>query len=237
MGRTDKIKSVVAPASIGRRLERRLKIADWPTRNHSWRLPAIVALSLMPLGSIAQIPERLPGQRIADPSKAEAVRAEERQSVAPPSPQGIQMKHEIGTALRPPVMERPGVVRTAPERIWSALILASDNERPHQLSPELAHIGRKVEQFFGYKQIELIGSASQVIDDRFEQWLVPSQDFWLAVKSKREPGGSYLIDLKVFHDQRHILESQVKLMPNSPLLIRGPMCSHGQLVIALQVQQ
>ena len=57
----------------------------------------------------------------------------------------------------------------------------------------------------------------------------------MSVRSKREAEGMYLLDLNIFHGRRQVAETQAKLAADSPLLIRGPMCARGQLVIALQI--
>jgi hypothetical protein len=124
----------------------------------------------------------------------------------------------------------------ADERIWSALVLANKVEKPQPAPRELAKVGRKIEQIFGVNQLEIIGSATKKVDEDCEHWLVPTQHFWVCVKAKRKPEGAYMLDLGIYQDKRCLVETQAKLGPNSPLLIRGPMHARGQLVIVLQVQ-
>src|SRR3954468_18484344 len=124
----------------------------------------------------------------------------------------------------------------ADEHIWSALVLASKVDKPKPAPPELAKIGPKIQQIFGCNQVEIIGSATKTIDEELEHWLVPTQNFWLCVKSKRKADTAYTLDLSIYQDKRCIVQTQAKLGPNSPLLIRGPMHARGQLVIVLQVQ-
>jgi hypothetical protein len=124
----------------------------------------------------------------------------------------------------------------ADEHIWSALVLASKVDKPKPIPVELGKVGPKIEQIFGCNQVELIGSATKNIDEDLEHWLVPTQNFWLCVKSKRKADTAYLLDLCIYQDKRCIVQTQAKLGPNSPLLIRGPMHARGQLVIVLQVQ-
>lgn len=120
-------------------------------------------------------------------------------------------------------------------RIWTALVLATNTPTHRGGTPELTNISDKIERFFGYSQVQLIGAATKNIDEDCERWLVPSQNFWMSVKSKREDKKSYLIDLTLFHDKRRLVETNAKLAPDSPLFIRGPLHARGQLVIVLQV--
>ncbi len=125
--------------------------------------------------------------------------------------------------------------RADDDRIWSALVLATDVEKPKSPPPELARVAGKIEKFFGYNQVTLIGSATKTIDDDLEHWLVPSQHFWVCVKSKRAGEDSYDLKLELFHDKRRLAAAEAKVGPDSPLLIRGRMHARGQLVIVLQV--
>jgi hypothetical protein len=124
----------------------------------------------------------------------------------------------------------------ADEHIWTALILATDVEKPKPAPAELKAYSAKIERIFGYNQLEIIGSATKTIDEDFERWLVPSQNFWLCAKAKRAGGSQYLLDLSLYQDKRRLVDTQAKLGANSPLLIRGPMHVRGQLIIMLQVQ-
>src|SRR3954451_18942503 len=82
----------------------------------------------------------------------------------------------------------------ADEHIWSALVLASKVEKPKPPPPELAKIAPKIQQIFGCNQVEIIGSATKTIDEELEHWLVPTQNFWLCVKSKRKAETAYTLD-------------------------------------------
>lgn len=125
----------------------------------------------------------------------------------------------------------------AEDRIWSALLLASNVETPKKPMPEVARFSGAVNKVFGYNQVELIGSATQTIDEQCERWLVPTRNFWFGLKAKKIQDDDYLLDVTLFHDKRQLVEAHVKLGPSSPLFIRGPMHARGQLLIVLQVLQ
>jgi hypothetical protein len=108
-------------------------------------------------------------------------------------------------------------------------------DQPQKPNGELARFSGMVKRFFGYNQIELIGSATKNVDEKCERWLVPSQNFWLSVKAKQDDGKGYLLNLSLFHDKRQLVETDARLGPDSPLIIRGPMHARGQLLIVLQV--
>ena len=126
----------------------------------------------------------------------------------------------------------------AEDKVWSAVILASNarkGEQPKSPPSEIAPYAPKLGKFFGYNQFEALGSATKAMDGQVERWLVPMQNFWLGAKATRQPSG-YLLDLEFFHDKRRILEAQATLGPKSPLFIRGPMCSRGQLIMVFEIK-
>jgi hypothetical protein len=123
----------------------------------------------------------------------------------------------------------------AQERLWAALVLATQAEHPSNPPAELAHVIGKVEKVFGYNQVEILGTSSKRLEEQGEHWLVPSQHFWLCVKAKRAPENKYNLQISMIHDKRTILETEATVSADCPLLIRGPLHARGQLIIALQV--
>lgn len=126
------------------------------------------------------------------------------------------------------------------DTIWSAVVIARNAKSPKPLPPELKGFATRLNRVFGYNQFDLVGTASDVIENRREVWLVPSQNFWMSVKARRsvskEARGGYLLSLQLFQDERPLVDTEAKLAPGSPLFIRGPMHANGQLIIVLQVE-
>lgn len=127
----------------------------------------------------------------------------------------------------------------AEDKVWSAVVLASkpakgkDAARP---PAELAPFAGKLTKVFGYEQFEILGSATKSMDAQNERWLVPSQNFWVGARARKE-GGSYLLNLEFFHDKRRIVETEAKLGLDSPLFIRGPMHPRGQLIVVFEIRK
>jgi hypothetical protein len=128
----------------------------------------------------------------------------------------------------------------AQDKIWSAVLLASNTAQPAETPPELRGSAERLGRIFGYNQWVVLGSSTETIDDQVERWLIPTKHFSLNVKARRasskEARGGYLLNLKLFQDKRQIVDTYAKLAPESPLFIRGPMHARGQLVIALKVR-
>jgi hypothetical protein len=137
----------------------------------------------------------------------------------------------------------PALATAAPagqDTIWSGVVIATNVASPKPPPPELREFAGRLKRVFGYNQFELFGSASKPIGNRTENWLVPSQNFWLSVHARRamakEARGGYLLNLELFQDRRPLVDTEAKLAPGSPLFIRGPMYGNGQVIIVLQVQ-
>lgn len=126
----------------------------------------------------------------------------------------------------------------AEEKVWSALVLASNarkGEQPKAAPSEIAAYVPTLGKFFGCNQFEILGSATKAMDGQTERWLVPTQNFWVGAKATRQTSG-YLLDLEFFHDKRRILKAQAQLGPKSPLFVRGPMHARGQLIMVFEIK-
>lgn len=126
----------------------------------------------------------------------------------------------------------------AEEKVWSAVILASNPkpDQPAKPAPvELSAFEKRLSKFFGYRQLEILGASTKAMDGQTEQWLVPTPNFWAGTKATREAGG-YVLEIQFFHDNRLILETKAKLSPRSPIFIRGPVHSRGQVIMVFEVR-
>ena len=140
-----------------------------------------------------------------------------------------------------PLESEASVESRAQDKIWTAVILAKNAEKPKEAPPELREFAPRLKRVFGYNQFELFGSAANEIGEKGESWPVPSKSFWLGVKARRatskETRGGYLIALELFQNQRPLVDTEVKLAPGSPLFIRGPQYGDAQIIIVLQIQR
>jgi hypothetical protein len=128
---------------------------------------------------------------------------------------------------------------SAEDKVWSAVVLATNPARgiERKAPPaEIAPYAAKLTKVFGYEEFQILGSATKVMDDRNERWLVPSQNFWVGAVAKKDTPG-YHLNLEFFHDKRRIVVTEAKLGLDSPLFIRGPMHPRGQLIVVFEVRR
>ena len=127
----------------------------------------------------------------------------------------------------------------AEDRLWSAVIVASNVAQPKDPPAELKPIAARLKRVFGYNQFEIVGTDVKPVGDGAEKTLAPTLSFWMNVKARhasvREARGGYLLNLELYQDKRPLVDTVAMIAPESPLFFRGPMHARGQILIVLQV--
>lgn len=119
--------------------------------------------------------------------------------------------------------------------VWSGLVIASNAAPTEPTPPELAKLEPTLQKLFGYSRVRLIGQAKKTLRSGQEDWLATSKFFSLHVDARGEKAGAYELNLKLYQEQKLLLETDAKLSKASPLVIRGPQIGDGQLVLVLMV--
>jgi hypothetical protein len=123
--------------------------------------------------------------------------------------------------------------------IWSAVLIANNVSKPKDPPPELQPIAARLKRVFGYNQFEIAGKDDATIEDGAERKLTPSRAFWIDLKARKasvkEARGGYLLNMRLYQDERPIVDTVALIAPESPLFFRGPMHAKGQIIVALQV--
>jgi hypothetical protein len=122
------------------------------------------------------------------------------------------------------------------QTVWSGLIIATNSPPTEPTPAEVTQIEGTLRKLFGYSQFQLIGEARKTLKTGEEDWLASSKYFSLHVDSRGEKADAYVLNLKLFQEQKLLLETKARLSKASPLVIRGPQVGDGQLVIVLMVQ-
>ncbi len=144
----------------------------------------------------------------------------------------------ILTAPRKPFAFAGGIPAGPEDKVWSAVVLASNckkGEQPVVAPPELAPYVRRLSKIFGCAQFEVLGSAVKIMDEQNERWLVPTKNFWVRVRSKRS-GEGYVLNMELFHDARSLVKFDAMLGPESPLFVRGPVHARGQIILVFEIK-
>ena len=123
----------------------------------------------------------------------------------------------------------------AAQMVWSGLVIATNVAQPDSIPQELHPIEGELKALFGYNQFTVIGQSRKTLVTGSEDWLAQSKYFSLRVDSKRETSAGYLLNLKLFQEEKLLLETETKLS-HRPLIIKGPLVGDGQLLLVLFVQ-
>lgn len=123
------------------------------------------------------------------------------------------------------------------EKVWTGILFANNEpgaktDLPKKIRP---FVGR-MQKVFGYRSFELIGQHTEIMDDNREHWLIPTKQFFFSVTSVKRPEYGYHLHFALYHQKKLLVKAEVRLARKSPLLIRGPLCGKGQIVIVLLVE-
>jgi hypothetical protein len=124
--------------------------------------------------------------------------------------------------------------------IWSAVLIANNVAKPKDPPPELRPIAARLKRVFGYNQFEIAGEDEAPIADGAERKLTPSRAFWIDLKARKasikEARGGYLLNMRLYQNEKPIVDTVALIAPESPLFFRGPLHAKGQIIIALQFE-
>lgn len=119
--------------------------------------------------------------------------------------------------------------------IWSALVLATKENPPAALPPPIEPYAIQLKKTFGYNSFYLLGQKTRPLDSGEPEWLVPSKELYLRVRPQESTPTGELLQIAIFQKKSLLVESDARLVPNSPLFIRGPLWGKGQLIVILRL--
>ena len=127
----------------------------------------------------------------------------------------------------------------AGDKIWSAVLLARNVDKPAPPPKELKGVADRLERIFGYNSFEIVGSDTRPISDGMKADIKPTKAFWMNVKARqasvKEARGGYLLNLELFQKDTPLVDTVAMIAPESPLFFRGPKHGQGQILVVLQV--
>lgn len=129
-----------------------------------------------------------------------------------------------------------GVANRDEQTVWSGIIVVSNSGPADPTPPELAPVAETLRQVFGYNRFHLIAEARKTLKTGEEDWLATTKYFALRVDAQGQKAGAYVLNLKLFQENKMLLETNAQLSKASPLVIRGPQVGDGQLVIVLLLE-
>jgi len=126
----------------------------------------------------------------------------------------------------------------AEDSLWSGLILATTEDHPAPIPPELKKYVTQLNNIFGYNQYELMGKHVELMDNEHEHWLLPGRDFAVLVDSKKatKPGIHYRLKIDLYQEKNLLATMEGHLCGQNLLFIRGPYYGKGELIIMLLVK-
>jgi len=121
------------------------------------------------------------------------------------------------------------------DRIWSALILATQEEPARTVPRELVDLAPALKDVFGYNSFYLLGQKKRDLVSGGEEWLIPSREFFFRVQCLERGTTTYKLRIQLFRDTKLLLTTEAQLARGAPLYIRGPAWGRGHLIFLLEV--
>lgn len=129
-----------------------------------------------------------------------------------------------------------GAASARADSIWSALVLAT-NEQPAKAAPaELEPFASGLRKIFGYNSFYLLAAKKKEIRKGSEVWIVPTKKVFLKVRCIDRSETAYRMQLELYVKKKLVVSSEAKLARDAPLYIRGPSWGAGRLVFILEVR-
>lgn len=123
------------------------------------------------------------------------------------------------------------------EKVWTGILFAnSEPGAKTNLPKKIAPFIGRMQKIFGYRSFKLIGQHTELMNDYREHWLIPTKQFFFSVTSVKRAKYGYHLQFELYHKKKLIVKAEVRLARKSPLLIRGPLCGKGQIIIVLLVE-
>src|SRR5437868_7838414 len=106
------------------------------------------------------------------------------------------------------------------QTVWSGLIIATNSPPTEPTPAEVTQIEGTLRKLFGYSQFQLIGEARKTLKTGEEDWLATSKYFSLHVDSRGEKADAYVLNLKLFQEQKRSEEHTSELQSRFDLVCR-----------------
>lgn len=110
--------------------------------------------------------------------------------------------------------------------------VANPAAAPEELGPYLS----KLSDIFGYNQFKIVAEESESVGDNRRQWKLASKFITVRIKPLESDENGHKLSLSMEQGKQTLLEMKTRVGFGSPLLIRGPMCGSGQLIILLEIR-
>lgn len=120
--------------------------------------------------------------------------------------------------------------------VWTALLLATNEETPKKTPGELRPLEDRMRRVFGYNQFRIVDEAENIVSRQGLRWFVPGESLYLGLKLRGDPQqGQQGVNFEIWRRRQLLVEADAIVRPGSPLFIRGPQKGNGQLIFVIML--
>ena len=146
------------------------------------------------------------------------------------------MRRHFSAAVLLFIIAPAGLRAATPDRIWSAVALATLEDSAAPVPNPLKEFAPAIKEIFGYNSLYLLGEKKRDLSSGSEEWLVPTKEFFFKVECLSREPTSYLLRIELYRHKNLLITTEAKLAKDAPLYIRGPQWGRGLLIFVLEVK-
>jgi len=125
----------------------------------------------------------------------------------------------------------------AGDKIWAGLYFA-ENAQPKpgaELAPKA--LEHRLNAVFGFNYYTLVKTEPIEMDNEWQQWAVPRNDFFIRVEPLTpKPGEPKIIYYEIYKDGFIVAKGKYEPHPDTPLFINGPDFKQGRFIFVLEAR-
>jgi hypothetical protein len=125
----------------------------------------------------------------------------------------------------------------AGEKIWVGLYYAENNQPAagKEMAPKA--LEHRLNAVFGFNYYEQVSSQSIELENEWQQWAVPRNDFFIRVEPlARKDGEPKVVYYEIYKDGFIVAKGKYEPHPDTPLFINGPDFKQGRFIFVLEAR-
>jgi len=125
----------------------------------------------------------------------------------------------------------------AGDKIWVGLYLAENTPPPANAVPAPEKLTNRLTAVFGFKHYELVKEEKIEMDNEWQQWAVPRNDFFIRVEPlAKQADQPKIVYYEIYKDGFIVAKGKYEPHHDTPLFINGPDFKQGRFIFVLEAR-
>ncbi|MGF1656929.1 MAG: hypothetical protein ACFCU3_08135 [Verrucomicrobiales bacterium] len=133
--------------------------------------------------------------------------------------------------------QKVAVVEAGEVVVWTAMLLATNDEKPRDMPELLRPWDAELRALFGYNAFRLVSSDTSRLKEHSLQWFLPRERplYFSITKLPNAEPGPIPVNVQIYREKQWLVDTEAQLVPGTPLLVKGPMCRRGQIIFVILI--